>query len=69
MRVLADSAVTLARYHPDIVAADVVKRMLKVSVSVQQKIINNKSKNKKVHCMIISRCRLWCTLGIDPVHV
>ena len=49
MRVLADSAVTLARYHPDIVAADVVKRMLKVSVSVQQQkiIIKIKTKPKK----------------------
>ena len=44
MRVLADSAVTLARCYPEIVAADVVKRMLKVSKSV----------NVQLHPVIVS---------------
>lgn len=30
LKVLADTAVTLARFHPNIVAADIIKRMLKV---------------------------------------
>ena len=33
LKVLAETAVTLARYHPNIVAADIIKRMLKVGLT------------------------------------
>lgn len=38
LKVLADTAVTLARYHPNIVAADIIKKMLKVGFTMLVKV-------------------------------